>query len=327
MKKILSIISVILCFAVIFSLAACTETKSEKHSLNVACLKGPTGVGMAQLMSLDEKEKTDIDYDFTVASSADEISGQFVSGEINIACIPTNLASKLYSKTSGRVTMLAVNTLGVLSVVGSDTSVKSVSDLSGKTIYATGEGSNPEYILRYILTENGINPDTDLTLRFVATNDELTAEIMSGNAEIAMIAEPAATVALSKKSELKRLISLNDEWDKTEKFSLTMGCVVALTPFIEENPKLIEKFLKEYEASISYATENTKEAAELCEKYEIIPSAAIAVKAIPNCNLTFISGDVMEKNVFKYLNVLLKYDSTSVGGALPDENFYYKNKK
>lgn len=331
MKHATKILSVLFCIALLFSVAACggnTDTGSADDSytaadMSVACLKGPTGVGMAQLMDASEQANTANNYTFTVAAAADEISGKIVSGEINIASVPTNLAAKLYQKTEGNITMLAVNTLGVLSILENGDSVSSVADLKGKTIYSTGEGSNPEYILRYILSENGIDPDKDVTIQYLATNDELIAALVSGTAEIAMVPEPAATTVLTKKDTLNRAFAVNDAWEEVSDSSLMMGCVVTLKSYAEANPDAIAKFLEEYEASIDFAQNNIDEAATMCETYGIIPGAAIAKAAIPNCNLTFVSGKEMKNAIGGYFDVLFQADPTSIGGKLPADDFYY----
>ena len=338
MKKFISVISMVLCFALMFTLVGCSNadnnssapvvdnTSSDDYvgiDMTVACLKGPTGVGMAKLMDDAANGKTANNYTFTLASAADEISGKIVNGEVNIASVPTNLAAKLSAKTEGKITMLAVNTLGVLSILENGEKIKSVADLKGKTIYSTGEGSNPEYILRYVLKMNRIDPDNDVTIKFVATNDELVANLVSGTAEIAMVPEPAATTVLTKKDTLRRALSISEEWDKISETSLMMGCVVALTSYVEANPEAVEKFLEEYEESIEYVTDNRKNAAILCEKHQIIPSSKIAYDAIPGCNVTFVTGAEMKESIVDYYQVLASYDRTAIGGKQPNANFYY----
>ncbi len=331
MKKV---ISVILCSFLILGLAACgtkqemTEEESsekiiESVHMEIACLKGPTGVGMVKLMEDSETGKASNDYSFIVASSADEISGKIVSGDINIASVPTNLAVKLYNKTDGKIKILAVNTLGVLSVIENGNSITSFADLKGKTIYSTGKGSNPEYILRYLLEQNGLTPGVDVQIQFVATNDELVTLLVSGNAEVAMVPEPAATTVLTKSESLNRVLSINEEWKKVQGDGLMMGCIVALDSYVEENPGAVENFLKEYQASINFAKENVEEAAVFCEKYEIIPAAKIAEKAIPECNLTYITGTKMQEQLLPYFEVLMDFDPTSIGGKLPEKEFFF----
>ena len=329
MKKAIKFLSVILCIAMAFGITACTAEKETPYvaaNISVACLKGPTGVGMAPLMDQNDSNTAANNYTFTIASAADEISGKIISGEINIASVPTNLAAKLYNKTEGKLVMLAVNTLGVLSGLENGDSVKTVADLKGKTIYSTGEGSNPEYILRFVLAKNGIDPDKDVSIKFFATNDELTAAIISGTAQIAMVPEPAATTILAKKDSIRRVLSINDEWEKISDSKLMMGCVVALKSFVESNPDVVNSFLNEYNASIESAQNDIEAAAALCEKYGIIPAAAVAKKAIPECNLTFVSGGEMKASIEGYFQVLLDANKTSIGGKLPSDDFYYTEK-
>ncbi len=332
MKKLLTIlltISLLLCFV------GCgnSDTQSGATSnptytsvdMSVACMTGPTGVGMAKLMADSDAKQTANNYTFTVASAATDITGKFLKGEINIASVPTNVAATLYNKSEGKVRMLAVNTYGVLSILESGDTIKSIADLKGKTVFSTGKGQNPEYILKYILRENGIDPEKDLTINFVSSED-LVAKLISGEAQIAMAPEPAATTVMIKNQSLKRALSINDEWSKVSDTQLMMGCVIALDSYIQANPQAIQKFLEEYKASIKFATENIDETASYCAAYKIAASDAIAKNAIPNCNLCYVTGNEMKNNVNGYYDVLFNADAQSIGGKLPADDLYYKAK-
>ena len=325
MKKLLAIL---LTMALVFALVGCSDTDttstpnvstdSEAYTavdMSVAYMTGPTGIGMAKLNADSDAKLTANNYTFTVATAAPDITGKFLKGEINIASVPTNVAANLYNKSNGKVRMLAVNTNGVLSILEKGNTIKSVADLKGKTIYSTGKGQNPEYILNYILNKNGINPATDVTINFVSS-DDLKAKLISGEAEIAMAPEPLATAVMVQNKQLNRALSINDEWSKVSDTELMMGCVIALDSYVEANPKAVEKFLEEYEASIKFAT--------YCEKYGIAPKAAIAKKSIPICNLCYVTGTDMKTNVNGYYSVLFDADPTSIGGKLPADDLYYK---
>ena len=337
MKKILAIL---LSFVLIFSLAACSEEEtvstpetntesSEQYTpvdMSVACMTGPTGIGMAKLMADSEAKTTANNYTFTVTSDASDITAKFIKGEINIASVPTNVAATLYNKTNGKVRMLAVNTYGVLSILEKGDSIKSIADLKGKTIYSTGKGQNPEFILNYILKANNIDPEKDLTINFVSS-DELVVKIISGEAQIALAPEPAATTVMTKKDDIRRALSINDEWSKVSDTDLMMGCVIAMDSYINQNPKAVEKFLEEYSASINYATTNIDETAAHCATYKITASDVIAKKAIPTCNLCYITGNTMKTNVLGYFNVLFNANPTSIGGKMPADDLFYKADK
>lgn len=334
MKKLLAIL---LTLVLTFSLIACdagnvtsskndyiiSDTSYTSVDMSVACMTGPTGIGMAKLMADSDADKTANNYTFTVASAAPDITGKFLKGEINIASVPTNVAATLYNKSKGKVRMLAVNTYGVLSILEKGNTIKSISDLKGKTIYSTGKGQNPEFILKYILQKNNINPETDVTINFVSSED-LVAKLISGEAEIALAPEPAATTVMVKNTALSRVLSINDEWSKVSDTQLMMGCVVALDSYVKDNPEAVEKFLQEYESSIKFATTNIDETSTHCETYKIANVAAIAKKAIPTCNLCYVIGKDMKNNVNGYLDVLFNADPTSIGGKLPADDFYYK---
>lgn len=300
------------------------ESSTEKAAVRVAAIKGPTGVGMVNLMSRNDAAETDNDYTFTIASSPDEVVGKFSTGDVDIASVPTNLAATLSQKTGGNVRMLAVNTKGVLYILENGESISSVADLKGRTIYSTGEGSNPEYILRHILSKNDLEPGKDVTLKFVTENEELVTLLATGEAEIAMVPEPNVTAVRSKNADIRIALSMTDEWDALDEgSSLLMGCVIARADYVEENPEAVKAFLREYKASIEAVSADVDAAAALCEQYGIIPKAAVAKQAIPNCNITYLAGQEMKDSISGYFQVLFDADPKSIGGKLPDDNFYY----
>lgn len=331
MKKVLSIVAVLMCLVMALSLTACKKTEdsesapsgsAEKANITVACMTGPTGMGMANLMAENEEGNTENNYTFDVQAAATDILPKFIKGEINIASVPTNVAATVYKQTGGKVRILAVNTYGVLSILEKGNSIDSIDDLKGKTVYSTGKGQNPEFILKYILSENGIDPENDLTIEFLSS-DDLKAKLVSGQAEVAMAPEPLATAVMVQNKELNRVLSINDEWSKVSENQLMMGCVIALDSYVEENKDAVEKFLKEYEASIKFALENPNDAAVACAKYGISPSEAIAKKSLPTCNLCYVTGEKMKNSVNAYYSVLFSADPKSVGGALPGDDIYY----
>ena len=338
MKKLLSVLSLMLVIVMALGLTACGGEKGTASTpstesqvaytpvdMTVACMTGPTGVGMAKLMADSAAKNTANNYTFTVAAAATEINAKFLKGEINIASVPTNVAATLYNKTQGKVRMLAVNTYGVLSILEKGDTINSIADLKGKTIYSTGKGQNPEFILKHILTKNGIDPEKDVTINFVSSED-LVQKLMNkrSEVEIALVPEPAATTVMVNNADLRRALSINEEWSKVSDTQLMMGCVIALDSYVTANPEAVAKFLEEYEKSIKFAIENVDEAAKHCATYKITASEAIAKKAIPTCNLCYVTGEDMKTNVNGYLNVLSTANAESIGGAMPKDDFYYE---
>ena len=322
MKKI---IAIVLTLAVVIGLlCGCGGATENASQIRVLTLKGPTGIGMAKMMD-DAKNTENSKYTFTVAAQPTEASAAIIGDKVDIAAVPTNLAATLYNKTNKGIKMLAVNTLGSLYILENGNEIKSFADLKGKTIYATGQGANPEYVLNYLLEKNGLKVGEDVKVEFKAEHSELAALMASGECAIGMLPEPNVSSAMAQNSNLKIALNLNDEWNKVadEDSKLTMGCVIVRTKFLEENPKLVKQFLKDLEASINYAVDNAKEAGTLCETHGIVPKAALATKAIPNCNLTFLAGKNLKKSLDGYLNLLYGANPLSVGGQLPGEDFYF----
>lgn len=297
----------------------------EAVTVNLAMLKGPTGVGAAKLLADNENQESTLTYNVTLASDpATEVVPKLVNGELDIAAISTNLAASLYQKTDGGVRVVALNTLGVLYLLENGDSIQSMADLAGKTVYATGQGSNPEYVLNYLLEQNGLTPGEDVTIEWKAA-DEITALMVSGEAEVCMLPVPAATAVQMKNPDVRAALDLTEVWNSsvTNGSVLTMGCVVVRTAFLEEHPDLVAAFLEEYEASVNYVKEHPEESAPLVAQFEITANEQIALKAIPDCNLVCITGEDIQPALQDYLSMLYTADPTSVGGAIPDDAFYY----
>lgn len=297
------------------------EDTAAPEVIRVSALKGPTAMGMIKLMD-DNSENSG--FEFTIAGAADEITPALVQGNTDIACVPANLASVLYNKTEGGVKVLAVNTLGVLYIVqNGEPTIASVSDLAGKTIYASGKGATPEYALRYILTQNGLDPDSDVTIEWKSEHSECLSALVTDEGSAAMLPQPFVTTAQTKNEGVSVVLDLNSEWEALNNGSaLVTGVVIARTEFAEQYPDALNSFLEEYSASVEYVNANTADAAQLIGKFDIVP-AAVAEKALPKCNIVFISGAEMKEKLSGYLSVLYESEAASVGGALPADDFYY----
>ena len=321
MKKI---ISILLAVVMLFSLAACGG--SQDVTVNVYALKGPTGVGILPMVSDNAEGKTQQSYNINLVGANDEIVAKLSNKEADIAAVATNLASTLYNKLDGEITVLAVNTLGVLSLVAKGEDVTSIKDLKGKTVYTTGQGANPEYIARYILSENGLTVGEDVELKFVSEGTELVSYVTTNEKAIVIAPQPVATTIAVKDEKAQIILDMNDEWDAVSETELVMGCIVVRNEFLEKNPEAVKTFLEEYSASIEAVNADTAAAAALCEEYGLIASAAIAKLAIPYCNIVYQDGETMKTNLSAYLNFLYGYNPASVGGTLPNDLFYYVQK-
>lgn len=305
------------------SSSAAEKVPVEPADIRIAGLKGPTSMGMVKLMEDAENGEAANNYTFTIAGSADEVTPKLIQGEFDIAAVSANLASVLYNNTEGTVKLLAVNTLGVIYIVEKGDSVQSLADLKGKTIYATGKGSTPEYALNYILSENGIDPAADVTVEWKTEPTEVVQLLAQSENAVAMLPQPYVTVAQTQVEGLRVAVDLNQAWSELDNGSLFLtGVLVVRADFAEQYPDQLAAFLQEYQASTEWVNANVPEAAQLVEKFDIV-KAAVAEKAIPYCNITYLAGDEMKTAMAGYLQVLFDQNEKSVGGKLPGDDFYY----
>lgn len=319
----------ILCLLMAVSAVGCAreeEKQTEKEAVRLGGLTGPTTMGMVKLLEENEAGKTENSYEFTLAGSADELTPLFIQGELDIISVPVNLGSVLYNKTNVEVQMLCVNTLGVLYVLEKGgNSVQSIEDLKGKTLYATGKGSTPEYTLAYLLEQKGLKLGEDVQVEWKSEPGEIVAQLAAMDSALCMLPQPYVTVAMSKVEGLEMRVDLTEEWDKlgTGTRLITSGVFVR-KEFAESHPEAVEKFLEEFEASVEYVNGNVAEAAQLVEKY-INVKREVAEQAIPYCHMVCIQGKEMADSAQAFLAILHGQKPEAIGGALPHGDFYYGN--
>lgn len=359
MKKTLRFLSLLLIATMLFAFVACdpvtpetpdsgnnsgntdgdnetggngNENKEEAVDLKVGVLKGPTGVGAVNIADkaaakkageTDEASITKGDYsiEFYETANVAALQTNIINGSVDIAAVPINAASVIYNKSNGAVKVIAVNALGVLSIVGAG-EYSAITELRGTTIHTINQGATPEHILRYVLTQNGINPDTDVTLKFYSTPNDAVAKALSEGG-VAMIPEPAVTAMQKQNATLKVLFNMTEEWDKVSETKLVQGVLIARKEIVEKYPNAVKTFVEEYTASVDFVNSNRDAAADSIVKYGIVPAAPIAKLAIPGCNVVSYNGDAMKADVSAMLTVLHSLAPQSVGGSVPDDNFYY----
>lgn len=309
-----------------------SESQSESQivitdgaAVKVGSLKGPTSMGLVSLMDQSEKGESIQDYDFTMVTAADELVAAIAGKTVDIATVPANVASVLYNKTQGGISVIDINTLGVLYLVEGADTIHSVQDLKGRTIYLTGKGTTPDYVLSYILSANGLTAE-DVTLEYKSEATEVAAILASDSSAIGLLPEPFVTVACTKNPDLRRALDLTREWEQVQgegESQLVTGVTIVRNEFLEENQDVVAAFLKEHEKSTAFTNENPGEAAQLIVNLGIVENPQIAEKAIPTCNITYIDGAQMKQALSGYLQVLYDQNPESVGGTLPGDDFYY----
>ena len=322
LKKILS---VVLAAALLLASASVSAEGTEKAAVRLGGLKGPTSMGMVKLLEDNENGLTANHYEFSLAGSPNDLTPALLKGDLDVLAVPVNLGAILFGKSGGAVQLAAVNTLGVLYIVekGGET-VQSLEDLKGKTLYATGKGSTPEYALAYLLAQHGVDINADLTVEWMSEHTEVVAKMAAAENAVALLPQPFVTVAAGQVENMRVALDLTKEWDSLDNGSqLITGGLVVRKAFAEENPEALAAFLEEYAASTAYTNERPAEAAQLIEKFDII-KAAVAEKAIPFCNIVCVTGDEMKGIVTGYYQTLFDQNPEAVGGAMPGDEFYLK---
>ena len=319
MKKIVVICLSMLMLLSVFACAK-TEQNTEQPStpaepVRVAALAGPTGMGLAYMMQ-DMQDR----YSVELFTAPDQVTAKIVNGEVDIAAVPINLASVLYQKTEGKVDVIAINTLGVLYVLENGETINSIADLAGKTIWSTGEGSTPEYVLNYLLEANGLTDS--VKVEFLADNAELIAKLADGSAEVALLPEPHVSIATAQNEKVRVALKINDLWADKNDTELVQGVYIVRTDFLAEHKAQVDAFLKDAETSANKVV-TEEDAAAVVVKQGIIGKEPVAKRAIPNCNITLITGAQMKASVSAMLKVLFDANPKSVGGAMPGDDFYY----
>ena len=321
-KMILISISMLLLVGI---LSGCGKAEEEKITVRVGGMKGPTSMGLLFLKEKSENGEALEDYEFSMVTAADELLPLMMKGELDIALIPANVASVLYNKTEGQVTVIDINTLGVLYMVSGDESIKTVEDLRDKTIYLTGKGTTPDYVLHYILSGNGLEEE-DYHLEYKSEATEVAALLAENPQAIGLLPQPFVTSACMQNENLKVIMDMNEQWSMLqgeEGSRMVTGVTVVRTAFLEENPQAVENCLQEHKESTDSINADAEKGAALVVKEGIIAKEAIAQKAIPKCNITEIDGVEMKQALSGYLSVLFEQSPEAVGGKLPEEDFYY----
>ena len=298
---------------------------SSDTVIRVTGLKGPTTMGLVKLMDDAANGTAKNNYEFAMVTAADELTAMVAGGKTDIALLPANVASVLYNKTKGGVTVIDINTLGVLYLVSSDVSIESMEQLKGKTVYLTGKGTTPEYALRYLLSAAGLE-EKDVTLEFKSEASEVASVLAENPDSIGLLPQPFVTSALAQNDKLSIIMDLTKVWDESQKDSgsrMVTGVTIANTQFLKDHTDLVNTFLEEHKASIQFTSKDPDTTAALIEAAGIVSKAAVAKKALPYCNISFLSGEDMKAALSGYLQVLFDQNPASVGGALPEEAFYY----
>ncbi len=329
MKKFSFLLVIVLVFGML--LAGCSETPNQPEApkqnvdpvnVTIAGLKGPTSIGMIKMIDEKALQSDNYNVEYIQEAAPDSLTGKIINGDIQISSVPINLASVLYNKTKGAVQLLAVNTVGNLYIVGTE-DLNSISQLEGYTLGMSAKGSTPDFAMNYILNKNGL--EGKIELNYALDHATLAQSVIAGDTKVALLPQPFVTQTMLKNSNVKMLIDLNEAWNEATEGSsqLYTGCIVVNKEFAKNNPEFISEFLKQYEQSVNWVLENEKDASVLVAKHEIMPDAVLVEKAIPYCGITFKKAMDAKSGLNDFYQVLFDSNPASVGGSMPDDEFYF----
>lgn len=339
-KTLITLLCLLLCFACLSCAGPADpdggpNEPAVEPTVRIAGMAGPTSIGLARLFTDAANGETQLTYNTKILTNDAEIAPLLLTGSLDVAALPANVAAGLFNSSDGAIEVLAINTLGVVSILSTAPgAVMELSDLKGKTLHAAGSGAVPEYALRHLLAKAGVginaageNDPGKVTILWepAGTVQTVLADGVGDDTPVfGMLPQPAATVAVTKGASVA--LDLDDVWRRLEPDSeWVTGVLVARTQFAEHNRALIATLLKEYEASILYAknADNLDAVAALATDLGITPSIPVAKRAIPACHLTYIDNVRMKDTLSAFLSALYETDPASVNGALPDDDFYY----
>lgn len=304
------------------------SAEAERVEVRIGSLKGPTSMGLLFLMEAAKNGEAKEDYSFQMATGVDEILPLMIKKDLDIVLVPANIASILYHRMEGEVSVIDINTLGVLYMVSAQEGIESFENLKGRTIYLTGKGTTPDYVLQYLLTQNGMSTE-DVTLEYKSEATEVAAVLAENPDAVGLLPQPFVTAACAQNESLKVVLDMNREWQKVQGETVSgivTGVTVVRKAFLEEHEDVVETFLEEHEKSTQAINADQKKGAELAVEAQIVAKEPIAKKAIPECNITCIRGEEMKQALKGYLEVLYEQSQGEAGGSLPEDDFYYEGK-
>ncbi|MFP4526531.1 MAG: ABC transporter substrate-binding protein [Bacteroidales bacterium] len=319
------ILKTITAIFIIITTISCSSTSNNEDSENIkiATLRGPSAMSMIKMIeNLDalEDKKTE----FIVKNEPVQIRPLILQDKVDFAVVPSNMAAILYNKHKS-YSLAAIPVWGTLYLFGADTSIHNWSDLKDKKVNLMAKGMTPDVMFRYLLSENGLNPEKDVNLDYsFPTHIELANAIASGKAELGVISEPMVSMVKNRNNQIRSILSLNDEWKKVTGIEIPQTALLVKSDFSKQNQEWINIFLEEYRESIEWVNNNPEKAAKLIVKNNILEDIQTAEEAIPGCNMKFKFAEESKKTIIQYLEIFYNMNPDIVGGKIPDDEFFYK---
>lgn len=324
MKKILLFLSLTI---ILSGVIGCTKTeipKKEHKNISFSYQDGTPALTVAKLAKENPALDETIIIDYKMEKSPDLLVTKILKEEADIAIVPSNLAAQAFNKGL-TYEIVGTSVWGSLYLASTE-EINDFVELQGKDIYSFGKGLTPDLVLRYVLSNNGIDLDNDVKLTYLSSASEVGPLFISGKAKLAVLAEPLLTAVKMKKPEVKVIFDLNEEWAKAtgvEK-GYPQACLIIKKDLIENDRKFVEEFIKLYEESRIWAAENPKVLGEYAEALEISVKKETLEKGIIWNNIETFDIKECKDEYYNYYKAIFDFAPDFIGGKIPDEKIYFE---
>lgn len=300
---------------------------TDATEVNVGMIMGPPSMGMGWMIHENEEGNTYNDYNFEVGGvDYTALASKLNTGDYDIIHCPSNVGAILYNNKDLKeeVEVIDISNLGLLYILTTDDSIKSMDDLKGRTVYSIGEGGPPEYTFGYLLDQEGLSDDVNFSFR--STPFEVLNLLQDEENSIVLLPQPFVEVAKLLVPDLKVPIDITEEWDnlKLESGAESVTTItIVRKKFLEEHEQAVVEYLNLLKKSVAYSLSHVDEAAEWTDTYETFLNPEVAADAIPYVNMCAITGQEMKEKLEGFLKIMYDYNPDAVGGSMPDDDFYY----
>lgn len=245
-------------------MTGCGSKQEKANEVNIGYFNNIThaqALLMKSEKSLENRFGADVSVKWNAFNAGPAEVEALFSGDIDIGYIGPVPAISANVKSQGDVVILSGATKGgAVLIKRKDSGINSVADLSGKVVAIPQIGNTQHLNLLQLLKENDLKPVTEggtVTVSAVA-NADVSNMMERGDIDAALVPEPWGATLLEQGAELVLdydQIYMQGQYD--------VAVVVVRKEFREENPELVEAFIKEHEAATAKINDNKTESLQL----------------------------------------------------------------
>jgi NitT/TauT family transport system substrate-binding protein len=305
-----------------FMAASAIAPAQQQSPLTIYALRGPYGIGMVRLFEQPPALPGGGRARMEALSGADILVNEFVGGRAKIGILPPNYAAKIVA--AGRnIQVAAVTGTGMLKLLTSDTDIQRLPDLRGKTVEISEQGSVPDYVFHRVLNRYNLKAGEDIELTYTIPYSDIAQALIGGRIDTALVPEPYATMVVMSKPSIRKIGDIQEEWAATGgELRYPMSVLVVDADYAKEEPMAVKAIAAAIKASIEWVVTNPPDAGLLAEKYALGMRRAVVIAGVPNSNYVYIPSSQARASIESLLNAVLEFAPESIGGRLPDSDFY-----